>query len=41
MRQSLSIIKQCLDQIPNGDCISEDPRIVPPKGLNEEFSWNL
>lgn len=31
MRQSLIIIKQCLEKIPSGDCISSDPRIVPPK----------
>ena len=31
MRQSLSIINQCLKKIPSGKCISSDPRIVPPK----------
>lgn len=31
MRQSILIIKQCLERLPNGICISEDPRIVPPK----------
>ena len=31
MRQSIIIIEQCLKKIPNGVCISEDPRIVPPK----------
>ena len=31
MRQSILIIEQCLKKIPKGDCISEDPRIVPPK----------
>ena len=31
MRQSLTIIKQCLENIPQGKCISSDPRIVPPK----------
>ena len=31
MRQSLIIIKQCLENIPSGKCISSDPRIVPPK----------
>ena len=30
MRQSVSIIEQCLEKIPNGRCISNDPRIVPP-----------
>ena len=31
MRQSISIIKQCLKKLPVGPSISEDPRIVPPK----------
>ena len=31
MRQSLFIIEQCLKKIPKGECISRDPRIVPPK----------
>ncbi len=31
MRQSILIIEQCLKKIPKGDCISRDPRIVPPK----------
>ena len=31
MRQSLFIIEQCLKRIPKGECISSDPRIVPPK----------
>ena len=31
MRQSLSIIRQCLKNIPDGPSISSDPRIVPPK----------
>ena len=31
MRQSLSIIRQCLKNIPDGPTISNDPRIVPPK----------
>ena len=31
MRQSISIIEQCIKIIPNGNCISDDPRIVPPK----------
>ena len=31
MRQSLSIIQQCKKQMPEGICISDDPRIVPPK----------
>ena len=31
MRQSLFIIEQCLKKLPSGECISADPRIVPPK----------
>jgi NADH-quinone oxidoreductase subunit D len=31
MRQSVSIIRQCLKNIPEGPSISNDPRIVPPK----------
>ena len=31
MRQSVSIIRQCLKNIPDGPSISEDPRVVPPK----------
>jgi NADH-quinone oxidoreductase subunit D len=31
MRQSISIIKQCIKNLPDGLCISDDPRIVPPK----------
>ena len=31
MRQSIFIINQCIDQLPKGLCISDDPRIVPPK----------
>ena len=31
MRQSVSIIRQCLKNIPDGSSISNDPRIVPPK----------
>ncbi len=31
MRQSILIIEQCLKKIPEGICISDDPRIVPPK----------
>ena len=38
MRQSLLIIEQCLDQIPKGDCISRDPRIVPPKRVDMKNS---
>ena len=38
MRQSLSIIQQCLRQIPEGECISKDPRIVPPKRVDMKNS---
>ncbi len=31
MRQSISIIKQCLKKLPEGPSITDDPRIVPPK----------
>ena len=31
MRQSILIIEQCIKKIPKGSCISNDPRIVPPK----------
>ena len=31
MRQSLKIIKQCLDQMPQGEVTSGNPKIVPPK----------
>ncbi len=31
MRQSIYIITQCLSDMPDGKCISDDPRIVPPK----------
>ncbi len=31
MRQSVSIIRQCLKNIPEGPSISNDPRVVPPK----------
>ncbi|PPR40427.1 MAG: NADH-quinone oxidoreductase subunit D [Alphaproteobacteria bacterium MarineAlpha8_Bin1] len=31
MRQSILIINQCIKNMPKGDCISKDPRIVPPK----------
>ncbi len=31
MRQSVSIIRQCLKNLPDGPSISEDPRVVPPK----------
>ena len=31
MRQSVSLIRQCLKNIPDGPSISNDPRVVPPK----------
>lgn len=31
MRQSLRIIHQCLDQMPGGPVVTQDPRIAPPK----------
>ena len=31
MRQSLKIIKQCLEQMPKGPVTAADPKIVPPK----------
>ena len=31
MRQSILIINQCIKNMPKGNCISSDPRIVPPK----------
>jgi NADH-quinone oxidoreductase subunit D len=31
MRQSLSIMKQCLEQMPDGPVRSEDPKISPPR----------
>ncbi len=30
MRQSLNLIKQCLTMIPEGKCMSPDPKITPP-----------
>ncbi|MEH6545607.1 MAG: NADH-quinone oxidoreductase subunit D [Sneathiella sp.] len=31
MQQSLKIMTQCLDQMPNGPVLSEDPKIAPPR----------
>ncbi len=31
MRQSLLIIEQCLDKIPDGLCMTNDPKVSPPK----------
>ena len=31
MRQSLNIIRQCIENMPLGDCTSKDPKVTPPK----------
>jgi NADH-quinone oxidoreductase subunit D len=31
MRQSILIIEQCIESLPKGKCIADDPRIVPPR----------
>ena len=31
MRQSISLIEQCLKKMPKGHCMSVDPKITPPK----------
>ena len=31
MRQSLRIIKQCLEKMPKGPVVTDDPRVAPPK----------
>ncbi|MEZ5690319.1 MAG: NADH-quinone oxidoreductase subunit D [Rickettsiales bacterium] len=31
MRQSLSLIKQCIEQMPEGRVVTEDPKVAPPK----------
>jgi NADH-quinone oxidoreductase subunit D len=31
MRQSIKIIKQCLEQLPDGGVHADDPKVVPPK----------
>ncbi len=38
MRQSLRIIKQCLDQMPKGPVVTDDPKIAPPKRGNMKQS---
>ena len=38
MRQSILIIEQCLKKLPDGECISNDPRIVPPKRNEMKYS---
>ena len=31
MKQSLDIIRQCINRMPKGLCMSSDPKITPPK----------
>ena len=31
MRQSLSLIKQCVEQLPGGEVVTDDPKIAPPR----------
>ncbi len=31
MRQSLRLIKQCVEKLPNGPVVTQDPKIAPPK----------
>tara|TARA_B100000524_G_scaffold300963_1_gene175660 strand:- start:702 stop:1883 length:1182 start_codon:yes stop_codon:yes gene_type:complete len=31
MRQSVKIIEQSIEQLPQGECVSQDPKITPPK----------
>lgn len=31
MRQSLSLIKQCLNKMPKGPVVTDDPKVAPPK----------
>ena len=31
MRQSLKIVKQCLDKMPKGEVVTSDPKIAPPR----------
>jgi len=31
MRQSILIINQCIEKLPKGECVVDDPRIIPPK----------
>ena len=31
MKQSLKIINQCIEHMPEGDCVNNDPTITPPK----------
>ncbi|MFO0388432.1 MAG: NADH-quinone oxidoreductase subunit D [Alphaproteobacteria bacterium] len=38
MRQSLRIIKQCLDRMPKGPVVTDDPKIAPPKRGNMKQS---
>ena len=34
MRQSLRLIKQCVEKMPEGEIVSGDPKISPPKRAN-------
>ncbi len=38
MRESIKIIQQCLDKIPNGDVMTNDKRIAPPKRADMKAS---
>ena len=31
MRQSLKIIKQCIEKMPKGEVVTDDPKVAPPK----------
>ena len=42
MRQSLKIIEQCLNQMPSGPVVTDDPKIAPPKrGLMKQSMEGL
>jgi len=42
MRQSLKIIEQCLNQMPSGAVVTDDPKIAPPKrGLMKQSMEGL
>ncbi|WP_025899023.1 NADH-quinone oxidoreductase subunit D [Sneathiella glossodoripedis] len=38
MRQSLKIMEQCLDKMPEGPVLSEDPKIAPPRRADMKTS---